>query len=166
VDHALVGPAVAEEGDHDLVGLSQAGGQGGPRADGQAGRHDAVAAQDVEVQCRDVHGAAQPPAVAGGPPHELGHHAVHPGPLGQAVTVPAVVAHDVVVGPQAGADAGRHRLLTDVRVGGALHEPGVEQLGRLLVEAADADHGLVEALEGVGREVHRRHPLAAGGPDR
>ena len=126
----------------------------GAGADRQSGRHDAVAAQDVEVEVGDVHGAAEAAAVAVDAPHQLGHHAVDAGALGDAVAVAAVVADDVVVHAEIRARRRRHRLLADVAVGGALHQALVEQLGRPLVEAPDLHHGRVETLELLAAELH------------
>ena len=154
VDHALVGAAVAEEGQHDAVRAPELGGEGGAGADGHAGRHDAIGAQHVEVERGDVHGAAEAPAVTVLAPHQLGHHEVEARALGDAVAVAAVVADDGVVLRQVCAGAGGDRFLPDVAVGGALDLTRVEELHRLLVEAADADHHLVERLERLAAQWH------------
>src|SRR5207247_704722 len=49
VDHALVGAPVAEERDDHAVRATDAVGERRSRADGQAGGHDAVTAEDAEV---------------------------------------------------------------------------------------------------------------------
>src|SRR5881409_738830 len=74
--------------------------------------------------------------------------------LRDAVAVTAVGADDVVALAEGRAGAGRHGLLADVAVRRALDEPGVEELHRLLVEAADLDHRGVEALELLAAELH------------
>src|SRR5437867_6871467 len=67
-------------------------------------------------------------------------------------------ADDVVSLAEVRAGARRHRLLADVAVRRPLDEPGVEELGGLLVEAADLDHRGVEALELLAAELHRAPP--------
>jgi len=154
VHDALAGRAVAEEGDDDAIGPAQARGERGAVADGQAGGHDPVAAKDVEVEGGDVHRAAEAAAVAVDPSEQLGHHAVHPCALRDAVTVAAMRADDVVVRPQIGARRRRHRLFPDVGMRGALDQTLHEQLRRLLVEPADLDHRGVETLEPLALELH------------
>ena len=92
MDDALVGSAVAEERERHLVRALDLRGERRAGADGHARGDDPVAPEDVEVERRDVHRAAQAPAVAVHAPHQLGHHAVHPGALGDRVAVAPVVA--------------------------------------------------------------------------
>ena len=125
-----------------------------PGADRHARGDDAVAAEDVQVERRDVHRAAQAPAVPVLAPHQLGHHPVHPGALGDRVAVAPVVRDDEVVLAQVRAGAGGHRLLADVAVGGALHDALQEELGDLLVESPDLDHRAVDTLAELSRELH------------
>src|SRR5436309_2359043 len=158
VDDALVGAAVAEEGDDDVVGPPELGGEPRAGADREPGRDDPVTAQDVQVERGDVHRASQAAAVAVLPAHELRHHAVHARALGDAVAVAAMGADDVVALAEVRAGARRHRLLADVAVRRPLDEPGVEELRRLLVEAADLDHRGVEALELLAAELHSAPP--------
>jgi hypothetical protein len=87
------------------------------------------------------------PAIAGLAPHELGHHAVGAGALGDAVAMAAVVARDVVVVAQVRAGADRDRLLADVAVRGALDRARLELLDHALLEGADAHHVGIEALQ-------------------
>src|SRR5207245_4913589 len=129
------------------VALAQARGQRGARADGQAGGHDPVTAEDVEIERRDVYRAAQATAVAGLASHQLRHHPVDARALGDAVAMAAMVADDGVLLAQRRARPGSDRLLTDIGMRGAFDEAGLEQLRRLLVEAADPHHGPVEMLE-------------------
>ncbi len=144
VEEPLVLGTVPEERDHHPVGLPQALRQRGAGAQGQRGADDAVGAQDAQGQVGDVHGAAQAPAIAGLAAHQLGHHALQVRALGDAVAVAAVVAADVVVRAQVGAGPRGDGLLADVAVRGALHVARLEQLGRVLLEAADAVHGAVQ----------------------
>src|SRR5262249_29420517 len=120
----------------------------------EPGRHDAVAPEDVEVERGDVHRPAETAAVAGLAPHQLGHHPIDARALGDAMAVAAMVAHDAVLLAQRRARARGHRFLADERVRGTLDEAGLEQLRRLLVEAADSHHRLEEVLEELRRRLH------------
>jgi len=153
------GGAVAEERDDDPIGSREPRRQRGAGADGQPGRHDAVAAEDVEVQRGDVHGSAEAAAVPVLPSHQLGHHPVHPRALGDAMAVAAVGPDDVVVLAQRRAGAGRDRLLADVGVRRSLHQALVEQLHRALVEPADLHHRRVQALEALAADLHETSPV-------
>jgi hypothetical protein len=97
VHHALVRPAVAKERDDHAIGFPELVGEGRPRSDGHPRGHDAVGAQHVQIEGGDVHGPAQAAAVAVLPSHELGHHEIETGPLGDAVAVAAMIADDGVV---------------------------------------------------------------------
>ena len=114
---------------------------------------DAVGAEDVQVEVRDVHRAAEAPAVACLAAHQLGHHPVHARPLRDAVTVAAVMARDEVPLGQVRAHSGGDRFLSDVAVGGALDLAALEQLRDLLVEAAHARHRSIEAFHLLGGEA-------------
>ena len=147
MEDALVVGAVAEERDHHLIAASELDRERRADRERHGGADDAVGAQDVALQVGDVHRAAEPAAVAGLAPHQLGHHAVGAGALGDAVAMAAVVARDVVVLAQMRAGADRDRLLADVAVRGALDRARLELLDHPLLEAADAHHVGVDALE-------------------
>ena len=147
VEDALVGGAVAEEGDRHLVRPLQLGGEAGAGGERHGRAHDAVRAHDVELHVGDVHGAAEALAIAGLAAHQLRHHAVDARTLGDAVAVAAVIGGDDVVVAQRRADAGGDRLLALVAVGRALDDAFLEEVGGLVLEGADAAHGDVEIAE-------------------
>ena len=147
VEDALVGRAVAEEGDRHTVRPLQLGGEAGAGGERHGRAHDAVRAHDVELHVGDVHGAAEALAIAGLAAHQLRHHAVDARTLGDAVAVAAVVGGDDVVVAQRRADAGGDRLLALVAVGRALDDAFLEEVGGLVLEGADAAHGDVEIAE-------------------
>ena len=166
VEDALVGRAVAEEGHGHPVRALEPGGKPGAGGERHGRADDAVGAHDVELHVGDVHGAAEALAVAGLAPHQLRHHAVDAGALGDAVAVAAVVGGDDVVVAQGRADAGGDRLLALVAVGRALDDAFLEEVGGLVLEGADAAHGDVEVAERLGPDgdvargalVHPRSP--------
>ena len=147
VEDALVGGAVAEEGDRHLVSPLQLGGEAGAGGERHGRAYDAVRAHDVELHVGDVHGAAEALAIAGLAAHQLRHHAVDARTLGDAVAVAAVVGGDDVVVAQRRADAGGDRLLALVAMGRALDDAFLEEVGGLVLEGADAAHGDVEIAE-------------------
>ena len=160
MEDALVVGAVAEERHDHLIAAFELDRERGADRERHGGADDAVRAQDVELQVGHVHRAAEAPAIAGLAPHELGHHAVGAGALGDAVAMAAVVARDVVVVAQMRAGADRDRLLADVAVRGALDRARLELLDHALLEGADAHHVGIEALQ------LRRRQLQVGVMDR
>ena len=150
VKAALVGRAVAEEGDRHLIGAPGGAAQGGAHRDGQAAAHDPAGPQHADGEVGDVHRPALALAVAGGLAEQLGHHAVQIAALGDDVPVAAVGRDDVIVGPQRRSDPGRHRLLADVEVDESGEQPLLEKPGDLLLEAADADAAPVDAQHDLG----------------
>ena len=140
VERALRGGTVAEERHRDRVLVAEPGRGRCAHRDGQAGRHDAVGAEDPELRVGDVHRAATAPVGPLVPPHQLGEHPDRVEALGQAVPVTAVGRGDDVAGPQgpAGADGGR--FLPDGEVDEAGHQPVAVELGDALLEATDQHH--------------------------
>jgi hypothetical protein len=116
VEDALVGGAVAEEGDRDGVAAQVLVGPRRADGDRDAAADDAVRAEDPEAEVHGVHGAALAAAEAVDLAEELGHHRVDVGALGQQVAVAAVGGGDAVVLAQGLADADRGALLADVEV--------------------------------------------------
>ena len=113
----MVGCAVAEEADADLIAAAQLGRQASTGADAEAAADNAVGAEDAHRHIGDVHGSALAATIAGFLAHDLGHHAVELAALGQTVSVAAVCAGDVVVVAQGRASADGHAFLADVEVG-------------------------------------------------
>ena len=116
VEHALMGGAIAEEGQRDSAVFLVLGAERGAGGQRDARTHDAVGAQDTQVGVSDVHGAALALVGTGGLAVQLRHHGLGVHALGDAVAVAAVGAGDVVIGIQRRAAANRHRFLTQTQV--------------------------------------------------
>ena len=104
--------------------------------------HEVVLTREpgVPVLLVDVHRAAEAAAVAGLASHELGHHAVGAGTLGDAVAVAAVGGGDHIPLPQGGYGPDGDGLLSDVEVRRPVDLAlGVEVVD-LLVEGAAEEH--------------------------
>ena len=140
VKWSAVGRAVAKETETDssrpLHFLTEAD----TNCDGDAAGHDAVGAQVAAGHVSDVHGAAAAAAVARFLAHELGHHAVQIGPLGDAVAVAAMGAEDVVVGLQRGHRTDGRGFHADAQVHRAVDLALRVQVLGLLFEGADQPH--------------------------
>jgi len=80
---------------------------------------------------------------------QLRHHAVEAGSLGDAVAVPAMMAHDEVAHIKSSAGARRHGFLPDIAVRGSLHVAFQKEFARALVEPTDPDHRREKAEEQV-----------------
>ncbi len=143
VDLALVGRAVAEIGQRDvvvaavLVGEGQAGAERDLRAD------DAVAAEEALLGGEHVHRAALALGIAVGPAGQLRHHALGVHAAGQHVAVVAVAGDDLVARLERHLHADHHGLLADVEVAEAADQAHAVHLAGLLLEAADQQHVLV-----------------------
>ena len=81
-----------------------------------------------------MHRTTQPRAIAGTLAHEFGHHQLHPGALGKAVPMTAMIAADVIIGAQVGAHTDGNGLLADIAMRSSLDRSGDEQLGCLFFE--------------------------------
>ena len=117
-----------KERDRDAAGAERLGGQrraGGKR---QSAADDPVRAEHALVDIGDVHRAALALADAGGLAHQLRDHAVDIDTLGDAMTVAAVRAGDVVAIGEVTADADRDRFLAGVEV----DESGNQTVGEVL----------------------------------
>ena len=157
VEGAVVGGAVAEEGDADIVAAAAPGGEADADGVADAGADDAVGAEQADAAVIEVHGAAAAAADAVGLAEELGHDPAGIGALGQRVAVAAVGGGDPVGRAEVGADADAGGLLADIEV---------EKAGRLAaaagglgdgLEAAEEHHLLEEGEEDFGfGEVARR----------
>ena len=168
-ERALVGAAVAGEGDRDLVGVPDLGGQADAADQRRAAADDAVGAEHPFRQVGDVHRAALAVAEAVALAVDLGHHALDVAALGDRVAVAAMRAGDVVVGAEVGADAGRDRLLARVEMHEARDLAGGELGVQALLELADRAHHAVGLEQLVLGELARcwwcdsRHGLSSCG---
>src|SRR5215472_10981043 len=97
VEQALTKCPIAEEADGHLIGAAPPGRHRGAGRDAPATADDRVGAQVAPLLVGDVHRTALAPAVAGLLAKQIREHPVYRRPLGQAVTVAAMGAGDVVV---------------------------------------------------------------------
>ena len=144
MEGALVGRAVAEEGQRHPGSLLLLEGQRRADRDGDAAGHDAVGAQDAQVEVGHVQRAALAAAVAGGARGQLGHHVLRVAALGDQVAVPAVRAGDHVVRLQRGARADRGGLLAHAGMDEAGDQPGAPFVDGAQLELAHQEHLAVE----------------------
>jgi hypothetical protein len=91
-----------------------------------------------------VHGAAFPFAVTRFFTQQLGKHPVNLGALGEAVTMTAVGAGDVIVGLQSFADAYRNRLFPAVEMSQTGHTSCFIQVVDSFFEIANFQHLFVD----------------------
>ena len=153
VERALRGRTVAEERNRDAaVGAELRRGCRSDR-DRQAGRDDAVRAEDPDVRVGDVHRAAAPAVRALLLSHQLGEHPERRETLREAVAVAAMRRRDDVGGSERPARADGGRLLPDRQVHEARNFAVAVQRGHALLEAADHEHPPMH-LEEVGVGEH------------
>ena len=106
-----------------------------------------------------MHRATLALAVAGALAVQLGHHTFEVRPLGNTVAVAAVGADDLIVALEVGADAGRHRFLSDVAVDDAIDSAGLKVVRGALLKTADGLHGAQQLQLCVWR--HRVPPVCS-----
>ena len=136
-ERALVGGAVAEHAQRDLVEALVVGGERHAGGERQVAADDPVAAHEAVLEVEHVHRAAAAVRDAVLAAEQLGHHAVGIGPAGQRVAVRAVGRDQVVLVAQRAAGADDRRLLADRQVQEAADLGLRVHLPRALLEAAD-----------------------------
>ena len=130
----MVGGAVAEEGDADVVAaLRCARAHADADRVPDAGADDAVGAEQPDRAVVEMHRAAAPAADAVGLAEELGHHPPRIGALGERMAVAAMRRGHPVGPAQVRADADAGRLLADVEM---------QEARRLALAAGDLRHAL------------------------
>ena len=159
MEGALVGGAVAEEADADLIGPSELYRQARTAGDALSSSDDAVGAEDALVPVGDVHRAALALAVAGVSAEELRHHEVEVAALGDDVAVAAVGAGDVVIIPQALAHRRGDRLLAQIQMGEAVDLALCEQPRGCRLESADAAHTEIDVFHLFFADCHLKTSL-------
>ena len=166
---ALVGGAVAEEGDRDAVDPLQRQRRAGRRGDAAA--DDAEAADQAVLEVDHVHRAGAAAADARLAPEQLVEQRLRLDAERERVAVAAVGAGDAVLLLEHRADPGGHGLLTRVEVRGAVDVALLEERLDAVLEAADQQHAPVERerLLAVGRRGGRGgrpagHFAATGSP--
>ena len=144
---ALVGRAVAEHAQGDLVGALVVAGERHPGGQRQVAADDAVAAHEAVLEVEHVHRPAAPVRDAVLAAEQLGHHAVGVRAARERVAVGAVGGDQVVLVAQRPHGADDRRLLADREVQEAADLGLGVHLARALLEAADEHHRL-EPLAG------------------
>ena len=161
---AAVRRAVPEHADGDRILALVLGGESQARRDREVAADDAIAAHEAALGVEDVHRPAAAARAAVLAAEELGHHVLRVGAAGDRVTVGAVSADQVVVGPHHRRRADDRRLLPDRQVQEAAGLRLLVLAARLLLEAANERHGLEQLAAGVrvGKRVRGRSLAVAG----
>ena len=141
-ERALVGGAVAEHADRDLVEPLVVGRQRHAGGQRQVAADDPVAAHEAVLEVEHVHRAAAAVRDALLAAEQLGHHAVGIRAAGERVAVRAVGRDQVVLVAHRPAGADDRRLLADRQVQEAADLGLRVHLARALLEAADEHHRL------------------------
>ena len=156
VDLPLVGRAIAEVGEGDVVVAAVLVGKGQAGADRDVGADDAVAAIELLLLGEHVHRPALALGVARRPSGELGHDTLRVHAAGQHVPVIAVGRHALVAGLRRRLEADDDRLLADVEVAEAADHAHPVELPGLLLEPADQQHLAVEPEQLLLRHLRLR----------
>ncbi len=140
VDLALVGGAVAEIGDADIVVAAVAVGESEPGAERHLRADDAVAAVEALLDAEHVHRAAFALGIAVRAAGQFRHHAFRVHAAGDHVAVVAIAGDDLVARLQRHLHADDDGFLADIEVAEAADQPHAVHLPGLLLEAADGQH--------------------------
>src|SRR3990172_6134365 len=156
VHRALIGRAVAEEGEADAIGAPELLRERHPRRHRRLGRDDAAHPDDPTAHVGHVVRLAL--VVARAPAVELGHDALRVEPAGDLGRLPAMRGEDEIARLERPAGAGRHGLLP----GGERRRDAPDLLTGVGVaprrlQAADEEHRPQQA------ELHRGIHLSADG---
>ena len=126
----------------------------------RAAADDRIGAEHAARDVGDVHRAALAVAQSVLAAVDLLHHAGHVATLGDAVTVAAVRADDVVGIAERFADADRNGLLPGVQVSEARDLAGLDFDVQAFLEFADRLHLPVRAQQGVRGQGHGMPPAS------
>ena len=132
--------AVAEEAAGDPIDAHHLVGQGHADRQGQMAGDDGVAAIEAGLFVEEVHGAATAPAASLLFAVEFGHDGAGRHASGESLAMLAIGGHEIVFRRQGLDYAHAHRLFTVVKVQEAADLHGAVELGRLLLQPADAQH--------------------------
>jgi hypothetical protein len=164
---ALIGGAVAEIGQRDVVVAAIFVGEGEPGAKRDLRADDAVAAVESLLDREHVHGAALAPGIAVLAAGELGHHALGIHAAGQHVAVIAVAGDHFVARLERHLHADNHRFLADIEMAETANQSHPVHLPRLFLESADQQHqpvgGQLLVLTELGRGLAVAFRRASGG---
>ena len=138
MEAAMVGGAVAEEGDADVVAAPRAGRHAGADGVADAGGDDAVGAEQADRAVIEMHGAAAAAAAAVALAEQLRHQDVGIHALGERVAMAAMGRGDPVGGREMRADADGGRFLANIEM---------QESGRLALAAGGLRHALEPAQQ-------------------
>ncbi len=159
-ERALVGGAVAEHAQRDLLGPAVVGGQRHARGEREVAADDPVAAHEAVLEVEHVHRAAAAVRHAGLAAEQLGHDLVAIRAARQRVAVRAIGRDQVVLVAHRADGADDRRLLADREVEEAADLRLRVHLARALLEAPDEHHRLQPLARSVGlRQLMLRGPL-------
>jgi hypothetical protein len=139
--------ALSKEAQHDGVTFLVLDREGQAGRQGQVPTNNRVSAHEVPLSIHQVHGAAPALAQARRFPEELGHHLAGIRPPGQAMTMLAVGADNIIIPAERGCCSHRHCLLTDVEMEKAGNLRQGVHLRRFFFESADQEHLAIEREE-------------------
>src|SRR5690242_6683148 len=148
VPGALVGRALAEEADHDRLGLPHLERQRRTDRVGDAGRHHRRRAHHVHRRIDQVHRARLAAGTAVHLAVQLGHHALHIPALGEVERMAAIGAEQHIALLEMIADGRRDRFLADAEMHRTLDLVRGIEADDLLLDPADQIHRTVEAGRG------------------
>src|SRR5260370_4215172 len=133
IEDALPERAFAQQADANSAVANLLGRKCRARGNARTAADDGIGAKISRGRIGNVHGSALAAAVAGLFAEQFGKHAIGLRALGEAMTMAAMRAGDVVIGPQRFADSHGDGLFTFVKVGEAGHKRAkVEIVGVLL----------------------------------
>jgi hypothetical protein len=167
VEVAVVGRAVAEEGDRDAADALQR--ERRARRGGDAAADDPEAADQAVIEVDHVHRAGAAAADAGRAAEQLVEQALRIDADRERVPVPAVGPGHAVLGLQHRADPDGAGLLARVEVRRSVHLTSLEERLDRVLEAADQQHAAVQLERQLGRVVDagpRRRRGGTGAHDR
>src|SRR5690606_11895992 len=154
VDLALVGGAIAEVAERDVVVAAVLLCERKPRAERNVSADDPMSAVEVLLHGEHVHRAALALGVAAAAARELGHHALGIHAASQHVAVVAGGGVHLITFLRAHLQTDDDALLTDVEMAEAADEAHAVELAGLLFEPADEQHLAIGVQLLLSGELH------------
>src|ERR1700722_3194275 len=145
VKRSLPESAFSEEADCNATGAESLRGKSCSRGNAHAAADDSVGAEIAGRRIGDVHRSTFASTIARFFSQQFGEHAIGRGTLGQAMSMAAVRAGDVVVDSQRLADPHGNGFFAAIQMGEPRHESARINLIHLLFKQADARHLAVSA---------------------
>ncbi len=157
---ALVGGAVADQGDANLAVAAIGVGEGETGSDRRLRARNPLAAEEIAPGREHVHGAALAARNAVAAPDQLRHHRARVSAAGEQVAVHAIGGDELVAGPRRLPQSDGDRLLADAQMTKAADQAHGEHLPGPFLEAANEQHGAKARQQIAGakiRQTLRRH---------